>query len=53
MGSAFARLRSGVTREASGTPRVDSAQIRAIFPWWRPDAWGVGARLTELRDRVR
>src|SRR5207247_7143912 len=27
-------------------------RIRGMFPWRMPDAWGVEARLTELRDHL-
>jgi len=50
---AFARLHDGVRREAAVAElRSWIPKIRAMFPWRMPDAWGVDATLTELRDQL-
>jgi putative ABC transport system permease protein len=50
---AFARLRDGVTPEAANSElRSWIPRIRAMFPWRMPDAWGVDASLTGLRDHL-
>ncbi|HXB75118.1 MAG TPA: ABC transporter permease [Candidatus Acidoferrales bacterium] len=50
---ALARLRDGVTPEAAQSElRSWMPRIRAMFPWRMPDAWGVDARLTGLRDHL-
>ena len=49
--SAFARLRTGATPAAATAElRAWIPRIRAMFPWRMPDAWGLDARLTPLRD---
>ena len=51
--SVFARLREGVPAEAARSElRAWIPQIRAMFPWRMPDAWGLGAGLTGLRDHL-
>ncbi len=51
--SVFARLHDSVTRESAQTElRVLIPQIRAMFPWRMPDAWGTGAGLTGLREQL-
>ncbi|MEX2262422.1 MAG: ABC transporter permease [Bryobacteraceae bacterium] len=51
--SAFARLRPGVTREAARAElRSWIPQIRSMFPWRMPDAWGLGADLTGLHEHL-
>jgi predicted permease len=51
--SVFARLRAGVTPE-QGTAELRTwiPRIHAMFPWRMPDAWGLGAGLTGLRDTL-
>ncbi|MBZ5581237.1 MAG: ABC transporter permease [Acidobacteriia bacterium] len=49
----FARLHDGVTPEAAEAElRAWVTNIRPMFPWRMPDAWGVGAGLTELRESL-
>jgi predicted permease len=51
--SVFARLREGVQPGAAEAElRGQISQIRAMFPWRMPDAWGSGAGLTGLRDHL-
>jgi predicted permease len=51
--SVFARLREGVKPEAAQSElRAWIPQIRRMFPWRMPDAWGVGIGLTGLRDHL-
>jgi predicted permease len=51
--SVFARLREGVTpEEAASELRAWIPRIRAMFPWRMPDAWGLGAGLTGLREHL-
>lgn len=51
--SVFARLRDGVRPEAAQSElRAWIPQIRRMFPWRMPDAWGLGAGLTGLRDHL-
>jgi predicted permease len=51
--SAFLRLRPGVTPESAASElRAWIPRIRAMFPWRMPDAWGVSAGLTGLRDHL-
>jgi predicted permease len=51
--SVFARLREGVKPEAAQSElRAWIPQIRRMFPWRMPDAWGVGVGLTGLRDHL-
>ena len=49
--SAFARLSPGAEpRAAAAEFRAWIPRIRAMFPWRMPDAWGMDAGLTQLRD---
>jgi putative ABC transport system permease protein len=51
--SAFARLRGGVQPGAARIElRAWIPRIRAMFPWRMPNAWGVEAGLTNLRDHL-
>src|SRR5437016_1994143 len=51
--SVFARLREGVRPEAAEAElRGWISQIRAMFPFRMPDAWGTGVGLTGLRDHL-
>lgn len=51
--SVFARLRDGVeTETAQAELRSWIPQIRKMFPWRMPDAWGLSAGLTGLRDHL-
>jgi predicted permease len=49
----FARLHPGVTAESADSElRAWIPRIRAMFPWRMPDAWGLSATLTPLRDHL-
>jgi predicted permease len=50
---ALARLHPGVTPQAAEAEfRGWIPRIRAMFPWRMPDAWGMSASLTPLRDHL-
>jgi len=51
--TSFARLRDGVAPEAAQSElQAWIPRIRAMFPWRMPDAWGLDAGLTGLRDHL-